>query len=252
MKKVYLIDLDGTMYRGDSNIDGVKEFIDDCLDKQIPFYFLTNNATRTLRQNVEHMEKLGFKGICENQFFTSSMAASRHMAKKGYTKAQYIGMDGLKEALLNENFEICEDPQCLFVGLDKNATYQKYTQALQYLLKGAILVGTNDDRLLAHGDTYMVGNGSVVRLFEYASGQTSLRIGKPSKVILEEALEYYHLQKEDCIIIGDNLETDIALGVNEDVKTILVTSGVHNEEDVKRLNIIPDRIIHHLNELIEK
>lgn len=250
--KTYLIDLDGTMYRGNSNIEGAKEFIDDCLKNHIPFYFLTNNASRTLKQNVEHMEKLGFQGIEEKHFFTSSMAAAQAMRKKGYTKAQMIGMDGLKEALENNGFEICEDPECLFVGLDREGNYEKYSKALQYLLKGAILVGTNDDRLLAHGDTYHVGNGSIVRMFEYASGQTSLRIGKPSGTILYEALDYYGLSKEDCVIIGDNLETDIALGVNEHVKTILVLSGVHHEEDIQRLGIYPDHVIHKLDELIQK
>lgn len=247
--KTYLIDLDGTMYRGDNNIDGAKEFIDNCLEKKIPFYFLTNNATRTLKQNVEHMEKLGFCGIQEKHFFTSSMAAAKSMAKLGYTKAQFIGMDGLKEALLQNGFEICEDAQCLFVGLDKAGSYEKYSHALQYLLNGAILVGTNDDRLLANGNTFHVGNGSIVRMFEYASGQTSLKIGKPSKTILYEALNYYQVEKEDCILVGDNLETDIALGVNEGVDTIFVTTGVHQIEDIERLNIHPTKIVSRLDEL---
>ncbi len=247
--KTYLIDLDGTMYRGNSNIAGAKEFIDNCLKNHIPFFFLTNNATRTLRQNVEHMEKLGFKGIEEKHFFTSSMAAARIMRKKGYDKAQMIGMDGLAEALHNNGFEISEEPQCLFVGLDKLGNYEKYSHALQYLLRGAILVGTNDDRLLAHGDTFHIGNGSIVKMFEYASGQTSMKIGKPHSAFLYEALDYYHLSKEECIIIGDNLETDIALGTNEHVETILVLSGVHHEKDIERLKIYPDRIIHRLDEL---
>ena len=247
--KTYLIDLDGTMYRGNSNIAGAKEFIDNCLEKKVPFFFFTNNATRTLRQNVEHMEKLGFKGIEEKHFFTSSMAAARIMRKKGYDKAQMIGMDGLVEALQNSGFEISEEPQCLFVGLDRQGNYEKYSQALQYLLKGAILVGTNDDRLLAHGDTFHIGNGPIVRMFEYASGQTSMKIGKPHSAFLHEALDYYHLSKKECIIIGDNLETDIALGANEQVETILVLSGVHHEEDIERLKIYPDRIISRLDEL---
>lgn len=250
--KTYLIDLDGTMYRGNQNIEGAKEFIDDCLENNIPFCFLTNNATRTLRQNVEHMEKLGFTGIKEEHFFTSSMAAARSMAKLGYTKAQYVGMDGLKEALINNGFEICEDPECLFVGLDKTGSYEKYSHALQYLLNGAILVGTNDDRLLANGNTFHVGNGSIVRMFEYASGQTSPKIGKPSKTILYEALDYYKLQKEDCIVVGDNLETDIALGANEGVESIFVTTGVHHKEDIERLQIKPTHIVNRLDELIKK
>lgn len=250
--KTYLIDLDGTMYRGDQNIEGTKEFIEDCQKNHQPFYFLTNNATRTLRQNVEHFEKLGFHGIREDQFFTSSMAAARAMHKKGYTKAQYIGQDGLYEALMKNGFEISDNCECLFVGLDKQGTYEKYSDALQYLLKGAILVGTNSDRLLAHGDHFLVGNGSIVHLFEYASGQISVEIGKPSPTILYEALEYYQLKKEDCILIGDNLETDIALGMREGVETIFVLSGVHREEDIERLKIFPDRIIHRLDELIQK
>ena len=250
--KTYLIDLDGTMYRGNSNINGAKEFIDHCIEHHIPFYFLTNNATRTLRQNVEHMEKLGFSGIKEEHFFTSSMAAAKSMAKLGYTKAQYIGMDGLYEALINNGFEISEDAECLFVGLDKGGSYEKYSHALQYLLKGAVLVGTNDDRLLAHGDTFNVGNGSIVRMFEYASGQTSYKIGKPHKAILLEALDYYHLNKEDCIVVGDNLETDIALGMNEGVETVFVTTGVHHVEDIERLKIYPTTIVSSLDELNKK
>lgn len=250
--KTYLIDLDGTMYRGSSHIPYAKEFIEYCLIKHIPFYFLTNNASRTRKQNVEHMEKLGFKGIKEKHFFTSSMAAARVMRKKGCTRAQYIGMDGLKEALFDNGFEISEDPECLFIGLDRDGNYEKYSKALQYLLKGAVLVGTNDDRLLAHGDTFHVGNGSIVKMFEYAASTTSLKIGKPHKAILEEALDYYGLKKEECIIIGDNLETDIALGVHEHVETILVLSGVHQREDVEHFKIYPTRIIDSLNELIEK
>ena len=111
------------------------------------------------------------------------------------------------------------------------------------------MVGTNDDRLLAHGDTFHVGNGSIVRMFEYASGQTSYKIGKPHKAILLEALDYYHLKKEDCIIVGDNLETDIALGVNEDVETVFVTTGVHQIEDIERLQIHPTTIVSRLDEL---
>lgn len=140
----------------------------------------------------------------------------------------------------------------MFVGLDKQATYEKYSKALQYLLKGAILVGTNSDRLLATGDTYAVGNGSIVHMFEYASGQKSMAIGKPNAPILLEALEYFNLKKEDCILIGDNLETDIALGVNENVQTILVLSGVHQINDIERLKIVPDKVIERLDELILK
>ena len=250
--KTYLIVLDGTMYRGSQIIPGAKEFIDALLARKQPFVFLTNNAKRTLAQNVEHMVNMGFTGIEEKHFFTSAMAAARYAAAhyEG-NKAYYIGQDGLKEALLSCGFTLCEEQaDFVFVGLDVEGTYEKYSKALDHLLHGAQLIGTNNDRLLAKPGGFNVGNGSIVAMFEYAIGKPSPKIGKPYAPILEEALKYFGLKKEDCILLGDNLETDILLGVDNGVESIMVTSGVHSKEDVERLQIYPNRIVEDLRELI--
>lgn len=251
--KTYLIDLDGTMYRGTEIIEGAKEFIDALLEKGEHFVFLTNNAKRTKRQNVEHMEKMGFTGIKEEHFFTSSMAAARYCASRYEGRnAYYIGQDGLREALLDSGFQITEENvDFVFVGLDTTGTYEKYSKALHYLTQGAQLIGTNNDRLLAQPGGFHMGNGSIVAMFEYAIGKESPRIGKPYAPILEEALSYFDLKKEDCILLGDNLETDILLGVDNDVQTIFVTSGVHSREDIERLQIQPTHTIDNLRELIK-
>lgn len=250
--KTYLIDLDGTMYRGTEIIPGAKEFIDAMIKRNERFVFLTNNAKRTKRQNVEHMEKMGFTGIREEHFFTSSMAAAKYTASRYEGRnAYYIGQDGLKEALLENGFHITEeDVDFVFVGLDMDGTYEKYSKALGFLLKGAELIGTNNDRLLAKPGGFNVGNGSVVALFEYAIGKESPKIGKPYAPILDEALNYFNLKKEDCILLGDNLETDILLGVNNGVETTFVTSGVHTREDVEKMGIHPTNIVDDLRELI--
>lgn len=255
MKKTYLIDLDGTMYRGNEIIDGAKVFIDYLLQKEIPFCFLTNNAMRTKKQNVEHMLQMGFVGIEEKHFFTSSMAAAKYISKQDTSKrrAWMIGQDGLKEALEDEGFCITkEHADYVFIGLNRTATYDMYSEALDVLLHGAQLVGTNTDRLLAKPGGFQIGNGSIVNMFEYASGQTSPKIGKPYAPILDECLHYFHLLKEEAIIIGDNLETDILLGVEHGVESIMVTSGVHMEQDIDVLGIKPDRIIHNLKELMDE
>lgn len=253
MGKTYLIDLDGTMYRGSTIIDGGKEFIDYLVETNQQFIFLTNNARRTGLQNVEHMEKMGYTNIKPEHFFTSSMAAAMHVARKyKERKCFFIGEDGLREALENNGFIITDDnPDFVFIGLDYNANYKLYSKALDLLLKGAKLVGTNSDRLLAKDDGFNVGNGSVVAMFEYASGQVSEKIGKPYAPILEEVLAYANKTKEECAIIGDNLETDIKLGTDNGVDTIFVTSGVHQVEDIERLNIKPTRTIKNLKELIK-
>ncbi len=252
--KIYLIDLDGTMYRGNVIIEGAKELIDYLIANHRPFLFLTNNSSRTLRQNVKHMEDMGFQGIKEDHFFTSAMAAAAHIAKSSEKRrCDYIGMDGLKEALENNGFEIVEEnADFLFVGLDRSGTYAQYSQKLQHLLNGAKLVGTNGDRLLANDTSFNVGNGSIVAMFEYATGQKSEPIGKPNAPILEEALRYIGKKKEECAIIGDNLETDIKLGVDHGVDTIFITTGVHGLEDIQRLGIEPTMTISTLTSLIHK
>lgn len=251
--KTYLIDLDGTMYRGSEIIEGAKEFIDTLIECKQPFVFLTNNAKRTRRQNVEHMEQMGFTGIREEHFFTSSMAAAKYAATHYEGRiAWYIGQDGLKEALEDNGFTIDEEHvDCVFVGLDNTGTYEKYSKALGFLLQGAKLIGTNNDRLLAQPGGFHMGNGSIVAMFEYATGQESPKIGKPYAPILEEALRYFGLRKEDAVIIGDNLETDILLGVNNGVETAFVTSGVHTREDVERLQIYPTCTVDDLRDLLK-
>ncbi|MGL5978414.1 MAG: HAD-IIA family hydrolase [Erysipelotrichaceae bacterium] len=249
---MYLIDLDGTLYSGHQRIDGALEFIQYLQETKQAFVFLTNNASRTKKQNVEHLESLGFTGIKEEHFFTSAMAAAQYVAQTYEARrAFYLGMDGLEEALLASGFTLVqEQADFVFVGLDKMGTYSKYSQALENLMSGAILVGTNHDRKLPYNNTYHIGNGAIVTMLEYASGQSSLKIGKPYPTILQMACNYYKVKKEDMVMIGDNLETDILLGVHAEIDTIFVTTGVHTSEDCSRLQILPTRTISTLKELI--
>ncbi|MBQ0065906.1 MAG: HAD-IIA family hydrolase [Firmicutes bacterium] len=250
--KTYCLDLDGTMYRGTAIIESAKAFLDHCLEKNIPFIFLTNNAMRTQDENRIHMEKMGYTGIKNEMFYNSAMA-SCEFVRKNYegNKVYYIGQSGLKEALLENGFEISEEhPDFVFVGLNKNANYHDYSKALSFLLGGAKLIGTNKDHILASPNGFEMGNGAILAMFEFASKQVSPDIAKPSPTMLELCMEHFHLKKEDIILVGDNLETDIRLGQNTGVETIFVQTGIHTKEDIDRLGIFPTRVVNTLEELI--
>lgn len=249
--KALLLDLDGTMYRGNKMMEGGKELMEALHQNHQRYLFLTNNSKRTRKQNVEHMENMGYIGIRKNDFFTSAMAAAIYV-RKNYDKRKVfmIGEEGLREALLEQGFLFDdENPDFVFVGLDQKASYQKYSHAVNALKNGAVLIGTNHDRVLAQENGFMLGNGSVVAMMEYAGNQKSPCIGKPYEPILTEALEAAQLQKDEVILVGDNLETDILLGVQNGVETVLVLGGVHTEADCERLGIYPDHIVSDLNEL---
>lgn len=250
--KTCFIDLDGTMYRGDQVIEGAIEFIDYLIAENIPFYFLTNNAMRTHKQNREKMEKLGFHNIQDEQFFTSAMAAASYM-KHHETKrrAFMIGEEGMSEALLEQGFTLCkEDVELVFVGLDSHAEYETYCEAFYHLQKGAKLIGTNSDRRLPHKEYFHIGNGAIVHMLEYCSEQKAIMIGKPYAPIMEEALRYANVCKDECLMIGDNLETDVMFGLRHDVDTIFVTTGVHTRKDLMERNMNVQLIIDDLRELI--
>jgi 4-nitrophenyl phosphatase len=250
--KTLLLDLDGTMYRGTAAIQAGIDLINRLHQANVPYLFLTNNAMRTHRENADHMLAMGYKHIEPEQFFTSAMAAAMY-AKEHYdqNRAFMIGAKGLEQALLEQGFEITEDDaDFVFVGLDKKADYARYSKAIPLLMSGAVLIGTNPDRVLAKPDGFEMGNGSIVAMFEYAGNQSSPKIGKPHSPILEYCLKNYGLSKEDVVIVGDNLETDIALGCNEGVETIFVQSGVHHASDIEKLNIHPDHVIRSLDEIV--
>ncbi|MGB4985368.1 MAG: HAD-IIA family hydrolase [Erysipelotrichaceae bacterium] len=252
MSKIYLLDLDGTMYHGKNIIPSAKKFIDHCLKNNIRFYFVTNNASRTLVENAQHMLDMGYENIAPEMFFTSAMAACLFV-KKNYDKrkAFVIGSSGLKEALNDNGFTIVEkDADFVFVGLDKDANYARYSLGVQNLLDHAILVGTNLDQIILTEKGPTIGNGSVVKMMEYASGQQSLQLGKPFGVYLDECLSYFDLSKDEVIMVGDNLLTDIALGVNCNIDTALVLTGIHQKEDIDKLNIKPTIVINDLTELV--
>lgn len=251
--RTYIIDLDGTMYRGNTNIDGAREFIDYLHSKNLPYIFLTNNATRTKKQAKEHMLNLGFKDIKEDDFFTSAMATAKFIAKNYSEKKCFmIGESGLEEALKEWSFEfVQENADFVVVGLDRNATYRRYSEALHHILVGAKFIATNPDRLLANNETFDIGNGAVIDMLEYASGVEAIKIGKPYQIILDILLEEKKLKKEDIILLGDNLETDIKLGYNARIETIMVCSGVHTEKDIDRLKVYPTKVVKNLRELIK-
>lgn len=252
MNQFYMIDLDGTMYQGRQIIESAKTFIDECLLRNQPFLFLTNNSSRTQRQAAEHMLKIGYQGIKPEHFYTSAMAAADTAAKLyPMRRAYYIGEQGMREALEKRGFILDEEhPDFVFIGLNRHAGYEDYSRAVRHILNGAVLVGTNNDRILLSEKGANIGNGSVVAMFEYCTSRPALKIGKPYAPIFDAALAYCKAKREEVVILGDNLETDIQCGINAGVKTVLVTTGVHQRSDIERLNIVPDRVVDSLMELL--
>lgn len=240
--KGYLIDLDGTMYRGKEKIPAAKRFIEKLKKNDIPFLFVTNNSTQEPQAVVKNLADNFDIHVTTDNVYTTALATADYLASLDENKkAVYaIGEFGLKKALTNKGFYFEEQhPDYVVVGLDYDVTYHKFELATLAIKRGATFIGTNADTNLPNERGLVPGAGSIIALVECATQQKATYIGKPEAIIMKKALNRLKLKKNEVIMVGDNYMTDITAGINLGIDTLLVYTGVSTPEQVKEKEIKP-------------
>ncbi|HWO77172.1 MAG TPA: TIGR01457 family HAD-type hydrolase [Bacillus sp. (in: firmicutes)] len=238
--KGYLIDLDGTMYRGTEKIEEASAFINLLATHNIPYLFVTNNSTKT-QDEVAHVLK-GFDILAEpSQVFTSSMAAARFItAEIKQPKVFVIGERGLEIPLQQAGCILTEEePDAVVMGLDREITYEKLAKGSLAVRNGAAFIVTNSDTAFPTERGFVPGNGALSSVITVSTGVTPTFIGKPEPIMVEQALDLLGVSKEDVLLVGDNYHTDIQAGIRAGVDTLLVHTGVTTAEDLKQYEIQP-------------
>lgn len=225
--KAYLIDLDGTLYHGPRMIPGADDLITALRAKRIPFLFVTNNSSRTPEEVAAHLEAMGISARAE-EVCTSAVAAARYIAQEQPgCKVAAIGEAGLTKALKEAGLQLTlEEPDVVVQGIDRQFTYDMLTRAARWIRGGARYVLTNPDLLLPSQEGLMPGAGTLSAAIQAASGVKPAVIGKPAAPLMNFAITRLGLEASEVAIIGDNLHTDIAAGVNAGCGTILALTGV--------------------------
>lgn len=242
--KGFLIDLDGTIYRGNEPIPEAIEFMKRLKAEQLPYIYVTNNSTTPPQKVAERLERMGAPATSENVLTTSLAAASFISAQKRAASVFYIGEEGLRVALEEEGLHVEEEnPDYVIVGLDRELTYEKLTKACLAIRKGARFVSTNPDVAFPTEKGLAPGNGALTSLITASTGVKPVVIGKPESIIMEEAIRKMGLAKSDCLMIGDNYHTDILAGIHAEVDTLFVATGVTLLEDLKQQVQQPTHIV---------
>lgn len=237
--KGYLIDLDGTIYRGTEAIPAGKRFVEELQQRELPFLFVTNNTTKSPATVAKRLADEFDIHVAAETVYTASLATIDFMQtdRKG-KKVFVIGESGLIDLILEAGFEWEEEnPDYVVVGLDNYLTYEKVVTATLAIQKGATFIGTNPDKNIPTERGLLPGAGSVVSFVETATQTTPIYIGKPEAIIMDKAVEILGLQKEEVIMVGDNYETDIQAGIQNEIDTLLVLSGFTKAEDVPHLQV---------------
>lgn len=248
--KGYLIDLDGTIYKGKDRIPAGEAFVHELQRRNIPYLFVTNNTTRT-PETVQTMlaEQFNVETSIET-IYTATLATVDYLNDKNLGKKVYvIGDVGLKQAIAEAGYiEDTDNPDYVVVGLDWEVDYEKLSIATLAIQKGAHFVGTNPDLNIPTERGLMPGAGSIITLIEVATRVKPVYIGKPNAIIIEKSVEHLGLPREEVIMVGDNYLTDIRAGIDNDIPTLLVTTGFTKPEEVPDLPIQPDYVLSSLAE----
>jgi Predicted sugar phosphatases of the HAD superfamily len=238
-KKAVLLDLDGTVYAGEAAIPGASEFVRDCAARGIRCVFVTNRANRTPEEVRDQLVSMGID--CRaSDIITTATATALYV---GSGSAYVIGEHGLTSALEAQGIKITDkNPDCVIASLDRFFTYDKLATAASLLEKGAKFIATNLDARLKLKDSIMPGSGSIAAAVSTASGKTPVVIGKPERHLVEVALKLCGATKDEALIVGDNIDTDIGAGANAGIETVLLLTGVSTRADAEKSRFKPDAI----------
>ncbi|AXV42842.1 TIGR01457 family HAD-type hydrolase [Staphylococcus warneri] len=250
--KAYLIDLDGTMYKGTDEIDGASQFIDYLNQHQIPHLYVTNNSTKTPEQVAAKLHEMNIDASA-NEVVTSALATADYISEKSPGASVYmLGGEGLHTALTEAGLEVKDDENVDYVviGLDENVTYEKLAIATLAVRNGATFISTNPDVSIPKERGFLPGNGAITSVVTVSTGVQPQFIGKPETIIMEKSLDILQLDKQDVAMVGDLYDTDIMSGINVGIDTIHVQTGVTTFEEIQTKDVPPTHSFKDLNEAI--
>lgn len=251
--KGYLIDLDGTMYRGKDRIEEASEFVKLLIEKEIPYLFVTNNSSRTPQQVADKLNSFDIPADEDKVFTTSRATANFIYEKKAGATVYAIGEEGIQEALIERGLKLVdENPDFVVTGIDRDITYEKLALGCIAVRNGATFISTNGDIAIPTERGLLPGNGSLTSVITVSTTVQPIFIGKPESIIMEQALKVLGTDYEDTLMVGDNYDTDIKAGMNTGLDTLLVHTGVTLREHLLNYEEKPTYTVDSLSEWFEK
>jgi len=249
-KKGFIIDMDGVIYHGNKLLPGVKEFVNWLQNENKNFLFLTNSSERTAKELQEKLFRLGIE-VDQTHFYTSALATAAFLSsQKPKGSAFIIGEAGLINALYNVGYTMNNiNPDYVIIGESRSYTFDRIEQAVNLVLRGAKLIGTNPDVTGPIENGITPATKALVAPVELATGRSAYFIGKPNPLMMRIALRKLQCTTEETIIIGDRMDTDIIAGIESGMRTILVLTGISKREDVARYPYRPEKIYNSIAEI---
>ena len=254
-KKLFLFDMDGTIYEEERLFEGTIDLLSRICQIGGQYYFITNNSSKSVQDYVEKVNRMGIPADRDN-FFTSSQATILYLKENHAGKCVYCqGTKSLVKELVDEGLDVVTEysdrAEVILVGYDTELTTQKMHDTCRMLLKDLPYIATNPDYVCPMSFGFVPDCGSMCMMYKNATGREPIFIGKPEPTMIDIVREKTGYSKEETVVIGDRLYTDIASGINAGVTTVCVLSGEATAQDIQNGEIKPAYTLGSVKELLK-
>lgn len=252
-KKGFICDMDGVLYHGNKLLDGVKDFYNWLSDNGKDFLFLTNSSERSPKELKQKLARLGLE-VDEKHFYTSALATANFLKSQCPGGRVYaIGEAGLVNALYDAGFTIDKhNPDYVVLGETRTLNYEMIERATLLVRRGAKLIGTNPDTTGPTEKGLVPATRALISPIEMASGKTAYFLGKPNPLMMRIGLKMLGCSNQDTCIIGDRMDTDIIAGIESEIDTALVLTGVTDMENINNYPYKPMFILDGVGDISNK
>ena len=228
--KYFIIDMDGTFYLGDTLIPGADDALREIERSGRGYYFYTNNSSNSLETCTERLRHIGFPTPRE-KVLMSSYVAAEHILHHHPGKTVYLlGNGNLRNVMLETGVPLVEDdPDIVLLGFDTELTYQRIWDACRFLANGALYYATHPDVNCPVVGGFKPDTGAMIEMFAASTGRRPVVLGKPMQPTVDYLMRTLHCRSDELAFIGDRLETDIRIGTDRGIPTILVMTGATDD-----------------------
>ncbi len=249
-KKLWILDMDGTVYLGNQLFPETLPFLQRIRESGATYLFFTNNASRAKDTYVSRLNGMGIPAGPEN-ILTSAETTIAFLKQHRPGKSVYVvGTPDLIRSFEDAGICVEEDAPIVVASFDTTLTYDKLEKACRYIREGAEFISTHPDFNCPVEGGFIPDSGAICALITASTGKLPRYFGKPYEDTLQIIEEFSGVAREDMVVVGDRLYTDIALGAKHGVTSVLVLSGETTLEDLEGSDVQPSVIVQNVGELL--
>ncbi|GHU83723.1 acid sugar phosphatase [Bacteroidia bacterium] len=250
-KKGFICDMDGVLYHGNHLLPGVLKFIEFLQKEGKNYLFLTNSSERTPMELSQKMARLGIL-VDETHFHTSALSTAHFLSKQRPGGSCYvIGEPALSNALYDVGLTTNDiNPDYVVMGDTRDYNFAKIEHAVHLINQGAKLICCNFDLTGPTEKGIVPATRALAAPIELTTGVHAYYLGKPNSLMMRYARKRLQVHRDDAVIIGDRMDTDIVSGIEADIETVLVLSGVSTRETLKRFAYQPHHVLEGVGDIL--